>query len=183
MKRSLDNKVVFYVVLVVAILNVVAYVSMNDWKSFFVFVSAGLGMMLFNQNKTMALFVAILVSAITRTALVEGYESKETPVKSEKSESQVKSEPKPSETKQVQTKEPDKKKITGASLSQLQDMLNGSNLEGLAQHTNHLAHSQQKLTEMATDLAPMMKQATDMINKLPEGFLESAMKNFNKQNR
>ena len=179
MKRSLDNKVVFYVVLVVAILNVVAYVSMNDWKSFFVFVSAGLGMMLFNQNKTMALFVAILVSAITRTAFVEGYESKETPEKTKT----IVAEPKPSETKQVQTKEEEKKKITGASLSQLQDMLSGSNLEGLAQHTNHLAHSQKKLTDMAADLAPMMKQATDMINKLPEGFLESAMKNFNKQNR
>jgi hypothetical protein len=34
---------------------------------------------------------------------------------------------------------------------------------------------------MAKELGPMMKQAENMMNKLPNGFLENAMKNFNKR--
>jgi len=152
MKRggSLDNKAVYYIVLVVAILNIIAYVSIQDWKSLGCFVLAGLAMFAFKQNKTIILIVAIVVATLCRTVYVEGYETKKKPK--------------------------DK-------MQELKEIMNGANLEGLTQNADKLVKRQKDLFHMANKMGPMMKQASEMMKQLPEGFLEKAMENFNKQNK
>ena len=54
-------------------------------------------------------------------------------------------------------------------------------LEGLSINANKLADKQKNLFSMAKDLGPMMERAESMMNKLPPGFLEQAMKNMGKK--
>lgn len=144
---SLD-KPVFYFVLVVALLNLIAYASVRDWTAILVFFLAGNLMYLINPNQSVDLIVAILSATIFRSIYIEGMKSKT-----------------------------DKDKMPD-----LKDILNGSNLEGLEQQTKKLVGRQKELFQMADKMAPMMKQAQQMMKQLPEGFLEKAMQNFNKNN-
>ena len=159
MKRggSLDNSTM--VLVIITVLNVIAYVSVRDWKATGVLVLAGLATMVF-ENKGLVLFVGMLVAALSRSIYIEGME-----VKKEKEEKE-KEEKKPMGS-------PEKKKGDAMTLQ-------GSSLEGLSQQAELLGGRQKELFAMAKDLGPMMKQAESMMNRLPKGFLAEAMKNFNK---
>ena len=161
MKRggSLDNSTM--VLVVITVLNVIAYVSVRDWKATGVLVLAGLATMVF-ENKGLVLFVGMLVAALSRSIYIEGMEVK----KEEKEKEKEKEEKKPMGS-------PEKKK--GDIMT-----LQGSSLEGLSQQAELLGGRQKELFAMAKDLGPMMKQAESMMNRLPKGFLAEAMKNFNK---
>jgi hypothetical protein len=153
MKRggSLDNSTLFYVLVVIALLNFISYLSVKDWNSCAVFVFAGLAMYAFNNSKVFILFIAILVAALSRSVLMEGLENK----------------PKPKKKKEVE--------VLGIS-----NDIKGASFEGLSQQADKLAKRQTDLFSMAKELGPMMKQAENMMNKLPKGFLENAMQKFNK---
>lgn len=158
MKRggSLDNSTM--VLVVITVLNVIAYVSVRDWKATGVLVLAGLATMVF-ENKGLVLFVGMLVAALSRSIYIEGME--------------VKKEEKEKEEEKKPMGSPEKKK--GDIMT-----LQGSSLEGLSQQAELLGGRQKELFAMAKDLGPMMKQAESMMNRLPKGFLAEAMKNFNK---
>jgi hypothetical protein len=154
MKRggSLDNST--YVLMVIVVLNVIAYVSVRDWRATVILIVAGLASTAV-ENKGLVLFIGMLVAALSRSVL-EGMEVKK----------EEKEEKKPMGS-------PEKKK--GDALT-----LQGSSLEGLSQQAELLGGRQKELFAMAKDLGPMMKQAESMMNRLPKGFLAEAMKNFNK---
>lgn len=155
MKRggSLDNSTMILVV--ITVLNAIAYISVKDWNATGILVVAGLATMVF-ENKGLVLFIGMLVAALSRSVYIEGME-----VKKEKEE-----EKKPMGS-------PEKKKGDAMTLQ-------GSSLEGLSQQAQILGGRQKELFAMAKDLGPMMKQAESMMNRLPKGFLAEAMKNFNK---
>ena len=157
MKRggSLDNST--YVLGVILVLNVIAYVSVRDWRATAILVVAGLAATSV-ENKGLVLFVGMLVAALSRSIYLEGMEVKK--------EEKEKEEKKPIGS-------PEKKKGDAMTLQ-------GSSLEGLSQQAELLGGRQKELFAMAKDLAPMMKQAENMMNRLPKGFLAEAMKNFNK---
>ena len=156
MKRggSLDNST--YVLGVILVLNVIAYVSVRDWRATAILVVAGLAATSV-ENKGLVLFIGMLVAALSRTIYLEGMEVKKEKEKEEK--------------KPIGS--PEKKKGDAMTLQ-------GSSLEGLSQQAELLGGRQKELFAMAKDLAPMMKQAESMMNRLPKGFLAEAMKNFNK---
>ena len=155
MKRggSLDNTSMFLVVIV--ILNAIAYASVKDWKALSILVFAGIASYTF-ENKGIVLFVGLLVAALSRSIYIEGMKNEK------KSERKIPENP------------PDI--IDGDATT-----IKGASLEGLSQHAEKLAKRQTDLFAMAKELGPMMKQAENMMNKLPQGFLENAMKNFNKR--
>lgn len=155
MKRggSLDNST--YLIMGIVLLNLIAYVSVRDWKASGILILAGLATTVF-ANKGLVLFIGMLVAALSRSVYMEGME-----VKKEKKE----------EKKPIGV--PETKK--GDALT-----LQGSSLEGLSQQAELLGGRQKELFAMAKDLGPMMKQAESMMNRLPKGFLAEAMKNFNK---
>lgn len=162
MKRggSLDNTSMFLVVIV--ILNAIAYASVKDWKALSILMFAGIAAYTF-ENKGIVLFVGLLVAALSRSIYIEGMKSgKKMKTEKEKSEKKIPENP------------PDI--IDGDATT-----IKGASLEGLSQHAEKLAKRQTDLFAMAKELGPMMKQAENMMNKLPHGFLENAMKNFNKR--
>jgi len=162
MKRggSLDNTSMFLVVIV--ILNAIAYASVKDWKALSILMFAGIASYTF-ENKGIVLFVGILVAALSRSIYIEGMKNgKKKSEKSGKSEKKIPENP-------TDIIDGDTTTIKGASL------------EGLSQHAEKLAKRQTDLFAMAKELGPMMKQAENMMNKVPQGFLENAMKNFNKR--
>jgi hypothetical protein len=160
MKRggSLDNSTMILVV--IAVLNAIAYISVRDWKATGILILAGLATMMV-ENKCLVLFVGMLVAALSRSIFIEGME-----VEKKKEEEKEKEEKKPMGSTE-------KKKGDSTSLQ-------GSSLEGLSQQAEILGGRQKELFAMAKDLGPMMKQAESMMNRLPKGFLAEAMKNFNK---
>jgi hypothetical protein len=155
MKRggSLDNSTMILVV--ITVLNAIAYISIKDWKATGILLLAGLASTMV-ENKGLVLFIGMLVAALSRSVYLEGME-----VKKEKEE-----EKKPMGS-------PETKKGDAMTLQ-------GSSLEGLSQQAELLGGRQKELFAMAKDLGPMMKQAESMMNRLPKGFLAEAMKNFNK---
>lgn len=78
MKRggSLDNKMMYYTVVIIAVLNLFAYLSIGDWRSIGWFVVSGLCMYVLNPNRTIALVVAILGASLNRSVYVEGMTKK-----------------------------------------------------------------------------------------------------------
>ena len=161
MKRggSLDNTSMFLVVIV--ILNAIAYASVKDWKALSILVFAGIASYTF-ENKGIVLFVGLLVAALSRSIYIEGMKNGKKMKNEKKSERKIPENP------------PDI--IDGDATT-----IKGASLEGLSQHAEKLAKRQTDLFAMAKELGPMMKQAENMMNKLPQGFLENAMKNFNKR--
>jgi predicted membrane protein len=164
MKRggSLDNSTSFMIG--VTILNLIAYMSVKDWKASAILVFAGIATFAF-ANKGLVLFVGILAAALFRSVLIEGLENKDT---------KDKDKDKAKEEKKVKIPENPTDIIEGDATS-----IKGATLEGLSQQAGELEKKQKNLIDIAKDLQPMMKQAENMLNKLPEGFLAQAMKNFN----
>jgi len=150
---SLDNST--YLIMVIVVLNIIAYVSVRDWTATVILIVAGLASTAV-ENKCLVLFIGMLVAALSRSVYLEGME-----VKKEKKE----------EKKPMGSPEPKK----GDAMT-----LQGSSLEGLSQQAELLGGRQKELFAMAKNLGPMMKQAESMMNRLPKGFLAEAMKNFNK---
>jgi len=162
MKRggSLDNSTSFMIG--VTILNLIAYMSVKDWKASAILVFAGIATFAF-ANKGLVLFVGILAAALFRSVLIEGLENKDSDAKAKEKES-----------KKVKIPENPTDIIDGDATS-----IKGATLEGLSQQAGDLEKKQKNLIDIAKDLQPMMRQAENMLNKLPEGFLAQAMKNFN----
>ena len=150
----LENKMIFYVIVVIAVLNVIAYVSVKDWNSVIFFFLAGFIAHVFKLGNTLSLIVAILSANIFRatTFMREGLETK-----------------KKKNKKQVDPV-PDEKKIDYAA--NLKDPETFKSLEGLANKANDLANRQESLQMMTKKLGPMMDKAMKLMDKLPKGFLE-----------
>lgn len=167
MKRggSLDNST--SVLMIIVVLNLIAYLSVKDWMASAVLVLAIIASCTF-VNKGVVLFVGILAAALSRSVFIEGMttDNKDKDKEKEKEIKEIKSK------KEVEGSM-EKKKGNATSIQ-------GSSLEGLSQQAGELSKRQKDLFAMAQDLKPMMKQAENMMNQLPKGFLAEAMKNFNK---
>jgi uncharacterized membrane protein (DUF106 family) len=142
----------YTVVMVVVVLNLIAYLSVKDWTASAILV-VGIAASQMVPYKSILLFLAVLVAALSRSVYVEGLEMK----KEEKEEKEEK-----------------------AAVMKVDKVDKISALEGLSLKANKLADKQMDLFSMAKDLGPMMERAESMMNKLPPGFLEHAMKNMGK---
>jgi uncharacterized membrane protein (DUF106 family) len=175
MKRrggSLDNSTVFYIVVVVAVFNLIAYLSVRDWTSIACFVLAGLVTYAFDTNKTVVLVIAIITATLVRITRFQrdGMENKKKEKVKEKIKEKVKERKEIPESHEASDLNP---------MEEFKNALSGSNLEGLQLKTDKLMKHQKDIFHMAQNLKPMMEQATELMKSLPNGFLEKAMKNFN----
>jgi hypothetical protein len=164
----LENETVFYVVCLIALFNIVAYVTARDWNSIIVFILLGLVCYKLKLGNTLSLVLAIIGSNIVKTnkLMLEGLEVE----KKEEKEKEDK------EEKEKKEPVPHEKKIESASELKEKPMT----LEGLTQKASNLMDRQEQLHKLAGQLEPMMKQAQGMMNSLPKGFLEDAMKKIKK---
>ena len=143
----------YTVVMVVVVLNLIAYLSVKDWTASAILV-VGIAASQMVPYKSILLFLAVLVAALSRSVYVEGLEMK---------------------------KEEEEEKEEKAAVMKVDKVDKISALEGLSLKANKLADKQMDLFSMAKDLGPMMERAESMMNKLPPGFLEHAMKNMGKK--
>lgn len=74
----LKNKYVLYILLVVALVNVLGYLAMEDYKSLGLLISVGLLSTYFSKNMSVTLLVAIIVTAVVAVndKVKEGLENK-----------------------------------------------------------------------------------------------------------
>ena len=146
-----------FFLMLIACLNLITYVSVKDWKSTMILLLAGL--VTYNTQQEIVLFLGILTAALFRSVLIEGLENP-TPEKSEPQKKTPKSTPEPSS----------------------KPNLSATYIEGLTQQSkdlsNQLSDQQGGLVEMIKQLGPMMEKADKMMNKLPEGFLDAALDKF-----
>jgi uncharacterized membrane protein (DUF106 family) len=143
----------YTVVMIVVVLNLIAYLSVKDWTASVILV-VGIAASQMVPYKSILLFLAVLVAALSRSVYVEGLEMK---------------------------KEEEEEKEEKAAVMKVDKVDKISALEGLSLKANKLADKQMDLFSMAKDLGPMMERAESMMNKLPPGFLEHAMKNMGKK--
>ena len=131
------------VLIIIATLNLISYVSVKDWKSTMILLLAGL--VTYNTQKGIVLFLGILAAALFRSVLIEGLEN-------------------PAKEPETETKK--KKNLEPVSTSYI---------EGLAQRSKDLSDQHGSLLEMTKQLGPMMIQAENLMKNLPEGFLDKAL--------
>ena len=146
--------------LIIAILNLITYISVKDWKSTMILLLAGL--VTYNTQQEIVLFLGILIAALFRSVVLEGLTNGDPP---------------------ATPATPEKKKITKDTVPEPSSapILSASYIEGLTQKSKELSAQQGGLMEMMTQLGPMMKQAEKMMEKLPEGFLDAALDNMKKK--
>jgi len=157
---GLESPLVYMVLVVLSVLNIIAYISVRDYTAIFSFFIGGGFVYLMYPNKSIALFVAILIAAGFRTTYKEGLKVK----------------PK------LIAKKIDKKLPSGAQIkSKIKSVENLENntIEGLVGATDKLMENQKNLSDMTKDLGPMLQNATKLLDKLPDGFLNKAMEKFN----
>jgi hypothetical protein len=151
---------IMVLLLIIAGLNLITYISVKDWKSTMILLLAGL--ITYNTQQEIVLFLGILTAALFRSVVLEGLTT--TP------DSDA---PKaPPKKKIIKNTEPEPSSAP---------VLSASYIEGLTQKSKELSAQQGGLMEMMTQLGPMMKQAEKMMDKLPEGFLDAAIENLKKK--
>uniref|UniRef100_A0A6C0BAE0 Uncharacterized protein n=1 Tax=viral metagenome TaxID=1070528 RepID=A0A6C0BAE0_9ZZZZ len=162
------TNIAFYVVLAIAVFNIVAFVTAHDWNSLIFFSLAAFVATIFKVSPLLTLVIAIISANVFRASkfLQEGLENKKKP----KSKKHTKV------TKSTETPLPHKEASSTADNAAYAPM-NANTLEGLTSTANGLMERQDKLHELAGQLGPLMKQASSMLKQLPEGFLQNAFKN------
>ena len=95
----LKNKYVLYVLLVLAIINVLGYVGLQDYDSLALFVAVGVLSTYFSKNMAVNLLLAIVVTSLiaVNKRVVEGMENKE-------DDDEVEEKPKRKQRKQTKVK-------------------------------------------------------------------------------
>lgn len=84
----LKNKYVLYILLVVALMNVLGYLAMEDYQSLGLFISIGLLSTYFSKNMAVTLLVSIIVTGLVaiNDKVKEGLENKKEEEKEKKKE-------------------------------------------------------------------------------------------------
>jgi hypothetical protein len=165
---SLDNNVwILYVVVVIAFLNLVSFFIAQEWNSAIFFILVAVVSNAFKLSRTVSLILALVCTHIFRASnlLKEGLTTEK-----DKSSEKNKSKKNKEVTPKKPEPEPHEKKETGAPV------LNNHTLEGLTQAAEAMTKRQNDLKELAGQLEPLMSQASKMLDKLPEGFLQNAFK-------
>jgi vacuolar-type H+-ATPase subunit C/Vma6 len=133
----------YWFLVIVALVNIVTYGADNDMYALWMYAFIAGIVFVFHLSRMLGLMMAILLSAMIHAMNTkEGMRSKE--------------------------KEKAKKKPKSGMFE----------LEGLATNTTQLVKRQQNLFDLASKMEPMMKQVTEMMKNMPEGFMETAMQNL-----
>ena len=185
----LSNKYVNYVLLIIAIANLLGYLAMEDYESLTLFVAIYALSTYFSKNTTVNLSAAILGTAIVRTPNRgkawpwrerEGFEGQEgagmvTPyaIKAlEKTDKTLNHEGLTSKGPAPATEE--EEEVSGKNLmslgknlgKQFQDMsasLGKNGIKGLMNETKDLSKTQEALMEQMATMAPLMENAEKLL--------------------
>lgn len=163
--KTKSNITIWYVVVVVALLNVVAFLSEKSWSSIGILLLASGVTYAVKPDRTLALVAGIVVANLYKaTAGVhEGMA--------------IKNRKKPAKKPDATLKKNASKPKENAVPEALTSMLGGSekSLEGLMDRQNQLMAN-------LKNMQPIMAQAQQMMSHLPKGFMDKALKQLTTQN-
>ena len=190
MEKLLQNKYVLYLVLFVAVTNILGYLAIEDFNSLMVFIAICALASHFSKNMIIILGSAILgtnilyASSRMREGFKEGNDEKEKEKrKKKKEEKKEKKEPmksrfassRPAKAARAATEEEedevDSTRIDyAATMEQAYDnlnkMLGDGGMKNLTKDTKGLMDQQKELMGQLKDFAPLMEQAGSMLDKL-----------------
>uniref|UniRef100_A0A6C0C653 Uncharacterized protein n=1 Tax=viral metagenome TaxID=1070528 RepID=A0A6C0C653_9ZZZZ len=179
MKKLLQNKYVLYLVLFIAITNVLGYLAIGDFNSLMVFIAIGALASHFSKNMIIILGSAILGTNIfyASSRMREGMGNKVPENKSLKKKESMESKfasSRPAKVGEAATDEEDEVDSTridyAATMEQAYDnlnkMLGDGGMKNLTKDTKGLMDQQKELMGQLKDFAPLMEQAGSMLDKL-----------------
>ena len=189
MEKLLQNKYVLYLVLFVAVTNILGYLAIEDFNSLMVFIAICALASHFSKNMIVILGSAILgtnilyASSRMREGFKEGNDEKEKEKRKKKKEEKKKKEKfkggfsssRPAKAARAATEEEedevDSTRIDyAATMEQAYDnlnkMLGDGGMKNLTKDTKGLMDQQKELMGQLKDFAPLMEQAGSMLDKL-----------------
>ena len=161
--KTKTNKTIWYVVVVVALLNVVAFLSEKSWSSIGILLLASGVTYAVKPDRTLALVAGIVVANLYKATAgvhegMKGNRNRKDARKKDK-------------------RKPQAEETTKEKPSAPLDAMLGSkeNLEGLMDRQNQLMAN-------LKNMQPIMAQAQEMMAHLPKNFMENAMKKLTAKN-
>jgi hypothetical protein len=185
MEKLLQNKYVLYLVLFIAISNILGYLAIEDFKSLMVFIAVCALASHFSKNMIIILGSAILgtnilyASSRMREGMKNSEEEDDKKTKDPKNKKKKKiekfSSSRPAKAARAATEEEedevDSTRIDyAATMEQAYDnlnkMLGDGGMKNLTKDTKGLMDQQKELMNQLKDFAPLMEQAGSMLDKL-----------------
>lgn len=170
----LKNKIVLYVVFILAITNVLGFLNNNDFESLTFFIVIGLLSTYFSKNMTVNLLIALIATNVVFASkkVYEGMRSKKRSKKSKKEKYTQRNIPR-SKPKSVSRDDRIGERIDYASTVEqaydnLSEMLGKDGVRGLTKETKLLVDQQKELMGNLKDMGPLIKTAQSAIKSMPQ---------------
>jgi len=187
MEKLLQNKYVLYLVLFIAVTNILGYLAIEDFRSLMVFIAVAALASHFSKNMIVVLGSALIgtnvlyASSRMREGFQEGKNADNEKIKTamrekeeRKKEQMTVSEGKPDnaeleeveEDVEVKTPRVDYAATMEIAYDNLNKMLGEGGMKNLTKDTKGLMDQQKDLMKQLKDFAPLMEQAGNMLDKL-----------------
>lgn len=168
--KDMNSPTIFYIVLIIAVLNVLGYTSTKDWNSLTFFLLASGVTYAVTQHRVLSLVVGVVGASLFRASGVMHREglttrrSKIAPDHSDDEDTDI----------YASTKEPDNTRVEAEDDYSINAF---ENFEGQIK-------KQRQMLKLSKEMAPIAKSMNQLIKNLPEGFIENALETLkNKKNR
>jgi hypothetical protein len=182
MEKLLQNKYVLYLVLFIAVTNILGYLAIEDFRSLMVFIAVAALASHFSKNMIVVLGSALIgtnilyASSRMREGFKEGNEIKNAVKKKQDKEKagMAVREGKPDKVEleeveedvEVKTPRVDYAATMEIAYDNLNKMLGEGGMQNLTKDTKGLMDQQKELMKQLKDFAPLMEQAGSMLDKL-----------------
>jgi hypothetical protein len=180
MEKLLQNKYALYLVLFIAITNVLGYLAIEDFNSIMVFIAVSALASYFSKNMIIILGSAILGTNVlyANSRMREGMKDKKDTEKKKKKEKfatqfpssrpakAAKAAEASDEDDEVDTNRIDYAATMEQAYDNLNKMLGDGGMKNLTKDTKGLMDQQKELMGQLKDFAPLMEQAGSMLDKL-----------------
>lgn len=188
----LRNKYVLYILLFLAVTNILGYLAMRDFDSLSLFVATIVVTYYFSKNMIVILGLAILVTALFKGSVhfgvKEGLVGERAATEKEEEEveeafTELDDDEEEGPTGRVDS-EPDlAKRIDKAgtmeeSYNNLQNILGNNGMDKLTKETQSLIEQQSNLMKQLEGLEPIMKNAQNLMSKLDNPQMQGLMEKF-----
>ncbi len=172
MENLLQNKYVLYLVLFIAITNILGYLAIEDFRSLMVFIAVAALASHFSKNMIVVLGSALIGTNIlyASSRMREGFDTKEKKEeeapKKKKKRSEEEVQERVEEDFEVKTPRIDYAATMEQAYDNLNKMLGEGGMKNLTKDTKGLMDQQKELMQQLKDFAPLMEQAGNMLDKL-----------------
>lgn len=183
MEKLLQNKYVLYLVLFIAVTNILGYLAIEDFRSLMVFIAVAALASHFSKNMIIVLGSALIGTNVlyASSRMREGLTSKKevennikTAVVKKKKDGMAVREGKPDKVEleeveedvEVKTPRVDYAATMEIAYDNLNKMLGEGGMQNLTKDTKGLMDQQKELMKQLKDFAPLMEQAGSMLDKL-----------------